>query len=281
MSGAALRGHLRMLAELGKIVGAMRNLAYAEVQRLNRLTQSQARAEAVLRQALVASHGGEAGGKGRPLWLVIGAERGFCGGFNERLQAALPALCASNPDAIWFVSGDRLNLGTLPRPPSFEALPGCNTAEEAGSCVEAWLDILWPRWSSSEPGTELYVLHHTEHDLHEQRLLPLPTLPPPSPGPSPLRTLPDAVLRPRLESEWLRVALLGALYQSLQQENRWRLAQMQRAQDHLDETGTRLKRAYFRQRQADITSELETLMSSLDVGLAPPGANWNRHAGSA
>ena len=49
----------------------------------------------------------------------------------------------------------------------------------------------------------------------------------------------------------------------------------------LDEAGTRLKRAYFRQRQADITSELETLMSSLDVGLAPPGASWHRHSGSS
>ncbi|BAK77285.1 F0F1 ATP synthase subunit gamma [Pseudogulbenkiania sp. NH8B] len=281
MSSAALRGHLRMLAELGKIVGAMRNLAYAEVQRLNRLTQSQARAESVLRQALAESHGGASSSKGRPLWLVIGAERGFCGGFNERLQAALPALCTRYPDAVWFVSGDRLSQNTLPLPLSFEALPGCNTAEEAADCIEAWLDMLWPRWSDSEPGTELFVLHHAEHDLCEQRLLPLPTLPPPSPGPPPLRTLPDAVLRPKLQTEWLRVALLGALFQSLQQENRWRLAQMQRAQDHLDDTGTRLKRAYFRQRQADITSELETLMSSLDVGLAPPGASWHRHAGSS
>jgi F-type H+-transporting ATPase subunit gamma len=276
MSGAALRGHLRMLAELGKIVGAMRNLAYAEVQRLNRLTQSQARAESVLRLALAESHGGEPTGKGRPLWLVIGAERGFCGGFNERLQTALPALCAHYPDAVWFVSGDRLRQGTLPLPPAFEALAGCSMAEEAGDCVEAWLDILWPRWNGSEPGTELFVLHHMEHDLCEQRLLPLPTLPPPTPGPQPLRTLPDAVLQPKLQAEWLRVALLGALFQSLQQENRWRLAQMQRAQDHLDETGTRLKQAYFRQRQADITSELETLISSLDAGVGQGSTRWNR-----
>jgi F0F1-type ATP synthase gamma subunit len=38
---------------------------------------------------------------------------------------------------------------------------------------------------------------------------------------------------------------------------------MQRAQDYLDDAGTRLRQRYFRQRQSDITSELETLMSSV------------------
>jgi F-type H+-transporting ATPase subunit gamma len=75
--------------------------------------------------------------------------------------------------------------------------------------------------------------------------------------------LPEETIRTRLSSEMLRVMLLGGLLQSLQQENRWRLAQMRRAQDHLEEAAQTLGRKYFRQRQADITSELETLMSSL------------------
>ena len=49
------------------------------------------------------------------------------------------------------------------------------------------------------------------------------------------------------------------------------LAQMERAQDHLDEPGRALKRQRARSRQADITNEPGTLMS-LFQGAAPPGS---------
>lgn len=93
---------------------------------------------------------------------------------------------------------------------------------------------------------------------------------PPAPSPAaaqrppPLRYLADAELYPALLGEHLRIQLLGAQLKSLQQENLARLAQMKRAQDHLDETRQLLRQHYFHQRQADITGELETLMSSLD-----------------
>jgi F-type H+-transporting ATPase subunit gamma len=38
---------------------------------------------------------------------------------------------------------------------------------------------------------------------------------------------------------------------------------MQRAQDHLDELGRSLRQRYAQQRQAQITDELETLMSAV------------------
>ncbi|MDN0076687.1 F0F1 ATP synthase subunit gamma [Crenobacter sp. SG2303] len=265
MSCTALREHLRLLADLSKIVSAMRNLAYAELQRLNRMVAVQAHTEQVVLQALADSRAGQLAGSGQAYWLVIGAERGFCGGFNENLLNALPVLNMNHPNTVWFASGERLCQRLSPLLPPFEALSGCNSAEEASESVDVWLDTLWPRWITTGGGAELFVLHHAEHGLCERRLLPLPVLPAPSPGAEPLRTLPNAVLLPKLQAEWLRVGLLGALYQSLLHENRWRLAQMQRAQDHLDEANSRLMRAYFRQRQADITGELETLMSSLDV----------------
>ncbi|MCY1307820.1 alternate F1F0 ATPase, F1 subunit gamma [compost metagenome] len=92
----------------------------------------------------------------------------------------------------------------------------------------------------------------------------MPAFPAPNPGGAQHCYLALSVLVPKLVLKVLRIVLLGALYQSLQQENRWRLAQMERAQDHLEESRRQLDRRYFRQRQAEMTTELEMLMSSLD-----------------
>lgn len=267
MSGAALREHLRLLADLGKIVGAMRNLAYAEVQRLSRMMTAQAQAEQVLLQAMADCLPENEESEKQAIWLMIGSERGFCGGFNDHVLEAWPALAARYPDAIWYTAGERLCQRAVSLIPKAGALLGCSTAEEAAECVESWIESLLPITNAS-PDAALLVLHHTEHGLYEGQILPQPKLPAPCKGSAPLRTLATHILQSRLQAEWLRTSLTGALYQSLQQENRWRLAQMQRAQDHLDEASAHLKQAYFRQRQADITSELETLMSSLDVTVA-------------
>lgn len=258
MSGSALRAQLQLLADLARIVGTMRSLAYAELQRLRRLTAAQQQAEQVVLRAL-ADGRVTATADGPPsCWLVIGSERGFCGGFNDRLLEAVPALRAKHPGAVWLVTGERLQQRAADCLPGAQGLAGSGSAEAGADCVHGWIEALLPH-------RQVYVLHHDEPGLVERCLLPLPALPAPSPGPAPYRPLPAAMLGPALQAEWLRVGLLGALYGSLQQENRWRLAQMQRAQDHLDESGARMRRAYFRQRQDAITSELETLMSSLSI----------------
>lgn len=260
MSGAALRDHLRLLDELRQIVGAMRNLAYAEVQRLGRMTAAQALAQQAVLQALADTGATADRPAGPATWLLIGAERGFCGGFNEHLLAALPPLREQFPTARWLAAGERLLQHADQLPPAATALAGSASAEECMSTVDAWMDILQPQLASART---FGVLHHTAQGPVQQLLLPDPPLP--APGPAPLRYLPAPALTAGLRAEWLRIGLLGALCESLLQENRWRLAQMQRAQDHLDEAGEQLRRNYFRQRQADITGELETLMSSLDA----------------
>jgi F-type H+-transporting ATPase subunit gamma len=83
--------------------------------------------------------------------------------------------------------------------------------------------------------------------------------------------LPAAELRTALQHQARRLVLRAALHASLAQENRWRLSQMERAQDHLDELGRSLQRLSARRRQTEITNELETLMSAVGgAGLAGP-----------
>jgi F-type H+-transporting ATPase subunit gamma len=270
MSGAALRERLRLLDELRQIVTAMRNLAYAELQRVNRAQAAQVKAEQVAVRALAdtacAIEEPPSPPPTEPVWLVVGAERGFCGGFNDQLADALAEPIQQHADAHWLVAGARLRQCVEDMLPEATWLAGCNGTDEAAACVDSWLSslvALEQRLVSQVP--ELWVMHHAEHGIVQRKLLPLPDLPAPSPGPAPLRYLSRAQLLPKLLAEMARVGLLGALYQSLQQENHWRLAQMQRAQDYLDDAGTRLRHRYFRERQSDITSELETLMSSLDL----------------
>ncbi len=278
MSGVALRERLGLLDELRQIVTAMRNLAYAELQRLNRAQSAQAKAEHAILRALADTASATQAGTAPSapthiVWLVIGAERGFCGGFNDRLADALPDLMRRHVGSTWMIAGTRLRQRVEPLLPDAAWLVGSNGTEDAVSCVDQWMSALVSLEQSHSPAAPaLRLLHHAGHGIAETPLLPMPDLPPPTPGPRPMRHLAIAELMSKLLAEMVRVGLLGALQQSLQQENHWRLGQMQRAQDYLEEAGSRLRRRYFRQRQTEITSELETLMSSLDIkgGLGLP-----------
>ena len=90
--------------------------------------------------------------------------------------------------------------------------------------------------------------------------------------PGPRLGLPRPVLMAAVLHQMVRVQLRAALETSLVQENHARLAQMQRAQDHLDELAAELRRRSARLRQADITNELELLTAALG-----PDATLGRH----
>ena len=87
-----IRDQIATLGEIGEILGAMKNLALMELQKLNRLLAMERRAVQTIEAAaadLAASYMGEAA---RPAFLdialIIGTERGFCGDLNEALVAA-------------------------------------------------------------------------------------------------------------------------------------------------------------------------------------------------
>jgi len=104
--------------------------------------------------------------------------------------------------------------------------------------------------------------------ITRRRLLPAPDLTgivpepvaQPATGP-PFHYLPMPMLRALLQRQAIRLLVQAALNESLEQENRSRLTQMQLADEHLERLGYSLRRRQAAQRQADITNELETLMS--------------------
>ncbi|MBX3605497.1 MAG: F0F1 ATP synthase subunit gamma [Piscinibacter sp.] len=273
MSGQhALRERERLLGELRQIVQAMKNLAFAELQRVSRAQPALVEARAALQRALHALPADDEDTRSAraTTWLVVGAERGFCGAFNARLVEAMLSRRAAEPAARWLVAGTRLG-ALLPADLPVVALPGCAALDEADAALDAWSLALV---HELQAGRSLRLLHHGETELLSVPLWPRPeddgvqTHGVADTGVAPLRQLALPALWSALRRQMLRLRLLGALQASLEQENRWRLAQMQRAQDHLDELGRQLRRRRAALRQADITNELETLNSSLERALA-------------
>jgi len=280
--GHALRERAETLADLRQIVQAMKNLAFAELQRLTRMAAPLAQARDSVMQALRSLDDGAeaASAQDAPAaWLVIGAERGFCGAFNARLAEAAEGRRAVDPRQRFLLASRRLVDGAGAGWPDAIALPGCAAIDDADAVLERWMSALE---AEALRAADVGVLHTDATGVVALRLWPEPqamaqaggdvspgaaaSLPsPPSP---PMHYLPLPALRQALRRQARALLLRSALHASLAQENRSRLAQMERAQDHLDDLGRALQRLGASRRQAEITNELETLMSSFEGAAA-------------
>lgn len=289
-----LRERATLLADLRQIVQAMKNLAMAELQRLQRSQPALAEAQQTLDAAWARLAGGDAavadiGAATDRCWLVIGAERGFCGAFNAHLADAVATLAAQPGQTVWLASrrlADAWQAGAGQGATTLRVLPGCAALDEAEPVLDAWLAAATDA-ATTRAGQAVWLLSTGAEGLRCQRLLPAPGAPQPwgavtadaagaapvPPAAPPRRSpgadrpvhlgLPRPVLLAAVLHQAVRVQLRAALETSLVQENHARLAQMQRAQDHLDELAADLRRRWASLRQSDITNELEILTSAL------------------
>ena len=272
-SAAAMHERAQLLGDLHQIVQFMKTLALAELQRIARLRLAHAQARDALAQAQQQLPGPADGvvhqPRGSGAWLLIGAERGFCGAFNTQLSRAAIELRRQDPAITLLVASRRLMSRLNSSGEAVTALPGCAASEESDGVISQWLPAVYKTIDSDNP---VMMLHMTKQGLAKQRLWPAQARPVETSGgnanhpTSALLYLPAVTLREALARQALRLAIEGALYASLEEESHWRLAQMQRANDHLEELGQMLKRRYATLRQTSITTELETLTSSIAGG---------------
>jgi F-type H+-transporting ATPase subunit gamma len=280
----ALRERGALLDELGQIVQSMRNLAMAELQRVAKIRPAQMEARQTVADALAALQPDGAlalspvPASGPVSWLVIGAERGFCGAFNAQLLEAVQDLCAGQPEAHVLLASARLaRLAEGGVPEAMRTtMKGCAALDEAEPAVDEWLAAIW---GAGHAGRAVWLMHVGEHGIVREPLWP-PV--PWSEASRPdqhgsqacafLTYVPQAQLHAALARQACRLTVQSALQASLEQENRWRLSQMQRAHDHLDDLRRQLRQRYAALRQANITNELETLASSTLVGMPGQGA---------
>lgn len=262
--------------EVRAILSAMKNIALMELRALAGLREHQRRALATVERAaadFVSFHAppGDAA-PAATVCIVIGSERGFCGEFNEALEAQAGTVRARGKHLL--VVGARL-AERLGAQDGEEALAGANVAEELPAVLER-LAAQLERVQAAIPGGALHVeavYQNPDGSGPVTRIiapLPLPARPPRPHPHAPLLTLAPQAFFAALLEQALLLSLREAFSVSLIAENRRRLEHMEGALRRLDDITARLARRMNASRQEEITQEIEVIMLSAEA-LAGPG----------
>jgi F-type H+-transporting ATPase subunit gamma len=265
-----LRAQLTSIEELRGVVTAMRSLAATQVQNADRALPgirryAQIVGAAVARACTLVAEPSSAEERSSlpPRLLVVCAERGFAGTFNERLVERAAAEPEAAHGRLWIV-GAR----------------GSTHARARGLAVE---------WSSSMPShaagvfekarqvaTELekrVARGQLDHfavlgtvrakgagpSIERIQLLPLALATAPSeaaPRERPLHHLPAFELIARAVGEYVAGEVVRVLMESFASENAARMQAMEAARHHIDDKLVTLRDEANRVRQDEITSEL-------------------------
>jgi F-type H+-transporting ATPase subunit gamma len=265
--------HARLL-DIRGLMTAMKSLSLVETRKLARVISHQQRMRANIEAAaadFLAAQGKPAEEPSAPraaVLLLVGAERGFCGGFDERLVKRLDGAAPEVREASLLVVGQRLAMRLGERPGIVARLPGATVAEDVPLVLDRVLDALHGMWRPATPGVLMALAHDEQGETALSQLLPLPR---PAQGPAsgepPLLNLAPLALLAGLLDQFLLAALVGLLYASLAAESRQRLAHMEQALDRVDETLQQLALRRNALRQERIVEEIEVMLSS---AMTPP-----------
>ncbi len=251
---------LHLYRELNEIVSAMKNMAEVELHRATRMEEHQRQALATAREGLAmllqaAPHLTRHTDPARTILLVLGSERGFCGGFNEQLARSL----APDPTSYGkvLVMGGRL-AAKLEVEHRYICFSGPSTVDEILPRLQSLLEYL-----RNLPGTSaLEVLSHTKDGLKRQQLHPWPALPAMNPVVHVDTLCKPAALLETIQWQCLFQGLFRVMLVSLLQENRLRLQQMEGAREHIEALTTALLRRLNLLRQQEIVEEIEMILVS-------------------
>lgn len=259
---------LELYKELDDVVTAMKNLAQVELHRVSKLEEVQQgayetalRAFAMVQQYQKArSRGNEQQyesikHKGKNVALLIGAERGFCGGFNEQIVRTLEE-STKDYDELWVI-GSRL--GSKLRGNKIDQVyQAPSTADEVLPCVHLLVDAIL---QLDNPLVSLTVLSHSESELDWCELIPDPELPDTALPNSMILQIPSSLLLEELRWQFLQQALCHLLMMSLRIENHYRLQQMEGAREHLESLSHSLRLKINALRQQKIVEEIEVILA--------------------
>lgn len=272
-----IESHIRSLDEISDIMGAMKNLAVMETQKLTRLLSAQERVVSSMHaagtdfltfypEALPRAE------NGRRVFLVIGSERGFCGDYNDKLlarvQERLRMVCEKDP--VLFIVGRKLAARISDKRTIAISLEGASVAEEVQSVMSQVMDHvhgLQTQGISGRPLTITVVSHAFEtNGVSTQTLRPFEM----SPGPTacftgpPLLNLPPRMFLTELVDLYLFSLLHKIFYSALLAENRARVSHLEGAIQRLKKQASELERKRNVLRQEEITEEIELLMLSAE-----------------
>lgn len=267
-----IEAHLQALGEIEGIMGAMKNLALMETHKLGRILPMQHRVVEEIETAgrdflsFHATFTPEV--SGHDIFLIIGAERGFCGDFNDRLLSALDRHLQLKNDRnpVLVVVGQKL-VQRAERVNTIAAfVEGPTVADEVPvvllRVIERVRDL-----SARHRGGERTAVTAVYRDAMTEEIVIRPVRPFESSSPpeedhpfGPLLTLaPDRIFA-QLVDLYLFSLLHEIFYNALMAESRARLAHLESALQRLGRDRADLVRRRNVLRQEEITEEIEVLM---------------------
>ncbi|MDD4906681.1 MAG: F0F1 ATP synthase subunit gamma [Methylobacter tundripaludum] len=276
-----LQLHIAQMEEIRSILNSMKNLALMEVHKLARFQHMQGQVVTNIENAALDFLDfyplPDAADNAVPICIVVGAERGFCGDFNESLINAIVAETYSGIIAI----GSRLCNKLADNPLEVIAsIEGANSAEEAPVILNRLIDTLnslavegsdisRQKSNGFAPTLQLTVVYHdhlTGQITRRHILPPFPRRQKQAPrygNPPVLNLEPDGFFSD-LVDHYLFAVLNEIFYISLMAENQLRLQHLEGAVKHLDDETVKLRRKSHIYRQEEITEEIEVILLNAD-----------------
>lgn len=261
---------LQSLADINKILGSMRSLAYLEARKLTRFLSSQLRVvEHIERVAtdFLTAWPGLRGPSERtlPVLVVIGSERGFCGDYNELLLRSIEnsrhGTRAATPRII--TVGQKLTAAMADDPRVEQGLEGPSMAEE----VHGILLKLTSRVNQLSAEHGAIALAVMFYDAEREAVREVSVLPPfldddrvEPHGYPPRLTLPPQAFYVDLVDQYLFAVLYRMFYTSLMAEQQFRIHHLEGAMKRLEEQAGDLALRRNALRQEEITEEIEVIL---------------------
>jgi F-type H+-transporting ATPase subunit gamma len=279
-----LQLHIAQMEEIRSILNAMKNLALIEIHKLGRFQTMQGQAVANIENAamdfldfyplpVIDKNALSVG-------IFVGAERGFCGDFNESLLDILNTETYSGIIAIGSRLGNRLADN---RPDLIAAIAGANVAEEVPIILNRLIDsisllsVAKVDINKANKITSTLQLTVIYHDNSSGQITHRQILPPfsqqqqqqrrrrPAYGNPPLLNLEPGDFFADLVDNYLFAVLHEIFYLSLMAENQRRLQHLEGAVKHLDDETVNLRRKSQIYRQEEITEEIEVILLNSEI----------------
>jgi F-type H+-transporting ATPase subunit gamma len=208
--------------------------------------------------------------------IVVGSDRGLCGGYNDKIMRFAYARMADRPVELGVI-GTRVaaRFEADGKPLTFAlTLPG--SVEGLSRLVQRVI-VEIDRWTQAQAVNQVWLVHNRQQGRataqpRAHHLLPLPDsyLRKLADADWPGRSLPLFRMEPDRLMSWLVqqrlfVVIYRALAEALASEHASRLAAMQAAERNIEERRDDLQQLYRQRRQETITRELLDVVSGFEA----------------
>ena len=268
-----LERHRQSLAEIREIMNSMKTLAYMETRKLARFLDAQQSVVTSIEAAatdFLASHADllPTAQDFRPVYLLIGTERGFCGDYNHVLLRQLEASLTESPQNMPILIAIGRKLHTLLEHDArvIAFINGASVAEEVSAVLYQIVNTLM-EMQDKHGILGVHCLSHSDKGgVMQTKLMPpfqqLSIKPARMPQNPPILNLTPREFLLELTEHYLFAALHQLLYTSLETENHQRMTHLEGAVKHLDEDADKLTRQCNALRQEEIIEEIEVILLS-------------------